>query len=83
MAHIKIGRDTNGNKTATLVTSVGSFTKQVNTTGEMGSAFHGFYRGDKIIIGDLHGLKAAQAFLNHYKEYGTEKQKRIVAAAGG
>jgi len=80
MAHIKISRDINGNKTATLVTSVGSFTKQVNISAELGSAFYSYHRGDILVSGSDDA--AIKAFLNHYKEYGTERQKRIVAAGG-
>ena len=82
MAHIKIGMDINGNKTATLKTDAGSFTKQVNVTAEMGSAFRNYQKGDVLFFHSA-DADAVQTFINLYKEIGTERQKQIIAAVGG
>lgn len=83
MAHIKIGRDANGNKTATLKTGNGQFTIHVNQTSELGSAFYNFTRGDVIKFNEIRGTNARNELRSFIEKNGTARQKEIIATAGG
>ena len=83
MAHIKIGRDTNGNKTATTKTDAGSFKIPVNQTSELSSAFYDFTSGDVIFFNEERGTNARNELRSFIEKNGTERQKKIISAVGG
>ncbi len=69
---VKLGRDSNGNKVAKLKTAAGSISVQTNGNLEK------THRMDKSDLDKSTALEEIKAYV---QEYGTARQKKVVAAS--